>query len=169
MTSVLYQIFSQVLWRLRHLPCPAFAVHSSLLPFLSQEMSLNIDINKILPVKVSGVCPKSLSRSLIFTIELQRCESWEDVPLEFCRLSIDSVKVSVALRSCDPILPVLPRFVGIWMLMDLSKTQYRIWKDLDLSALETYDFFITNQWHIFPWMIFPTKCLQSRDLILFGH
>ena len=46
---------------------PAFAKHSSWLPFLSQEMSLNIDINKILPVKVSGVCPKSLSRSLILS------------------------------------------------------------------------------------------------------
>ena len=43
----------------------AFAKHSSLLPFLSQEMSLNIDMNRILPVKVSGVCPKELSRSLI--------------------------------------------------------------------------------------------------------
>ena len=45
----------------------AFAKHSSLLPFLSQEMSLNIDINRILPVKVSGVCPKPLSRSLILS------------------------------------------------------------------------------------------------------
>ena len=39
------------------LTTPAFAKHSSLLPFLSQEMSLNIDTNRILPVKVSGVCP----------------------------------------------------------------------------------------------------------------
>ena len=39
------------------LTTPAFAKHSSLLPFLSQEMSLTIDIKKILPVKVSGVCP----------------------------------------------------------------------------------------------------------------
>ena len=43
----------------------AFAEHSSLMPFLSQEMSLNIDIKRSLPVKVSGVLPKSLSRSLI--------------------------------------------------------------------------------------------------------
>ena len=42
----------------------AFATHSSSLSFLSQEMSLNIDINKILPVKVSGVCPELLSRSV---------------------------------------------------------------------------------------------------------
>ena len=45
----------------------AFAKHSSLLPFLSQEMSLNIDMNRILPVKVSGVFPMSLSRSLILS------------------------------------------------------------------------------------------------------
>ena len=42
----------------------AFAKHSSLLPFLSQEMSLNIDIKRILPGKVSGVSPKLLSRSV---------------------------------------------------------------------------------------------------------
>ena len=35
-----------------------FAKHSSLLPFLSQEMSLNIDINRFLFVKVSGDCPQ---------------------------------------------------------------------------------------------------------------
>ena len=42
----------------------AFAKHSSSLPLLSQEMSLNIDINKIIPVKVSGVSPNLLSRSV---------------------------------------------------------------------------------------------------------
>ena len=41
-----------------------FAKHSSSLSFLSQEMSLNIDINRILPVKVSGVSPYLLSRSV---------------------------------------------------------------------------------------------------------
>ena len=42
----------------------AFATHSSSLPFLSQEMSLNIDIIRILPVKRSGVSPNLLSRSV---------------------------------------------------------------------------------------------------------
>ena len=42
----------------------AFATHSSSLSFLSQEMSLNIDINRILPVEVSGVSPNLLSRSV---------------------------------------------------------------------------------------------------------
>ena len=46
---------------------PTFAKHSSLLSFLSQEMLLNIDMNRILPVEVSRVCPKSLSRSLILS------------------------------------------------------------------------------------------------------
>ena len=42
----------------------AFARHSFSLSFVPQEMSLNIDINKILPVKFSGVSPSLLSRSL---------------------------------------------------------------------------------------------------------
>ena len=42
----------------------AIAKHSSLLPFLSQEMSVNIDKQRILPVKVSGASPESLRRSL---------------------------------------------------------------------------------------------------------
>ena len=45
----------------------AFFKHSSLLSFLSQEMSLNIDIKRILPVKVYGDCPKELSRLLILS------------------------------------------------------------------------------------------------------
>ena len=71
-------------------------------------MSLNIDINKILPVKVSGVCPKSAQQIIDFITELQRCQSWEDVPLEFSRLSTDTVIVSVALRSYDPSNSILP-------------------------------------------------------------
>ena len=59
MTTVLYQISVQI-WR-RTL---AFAKHSSSLSFLSQEMSLNIDINRILPVKVSVASPKSLNGSV---------------------------------------------------------------------------------------------------------
>ena len=77
-------------------------------------------------------------------MELQRVESWEDVPLEFSRLSTDSVIVSAALRSCDPFYPFLPNFVIIWILMDLSETQHRIRKDVDLRALKIDDSFVTN-------------------------
>ena len=69
-------------------------------------------------------------------------ESCEDVPLEFCRLSIDSVKVSVALRSCDPFFPFPPSFLGLRMLMDLSKTQHRIRNDVDFRALKIDDGFV---------------------------
>ena len=117
MTNVLFQFFAYVETTL------AFAKHSLSLFFVRQEMSVNIDMNRILPVKFSGV---SLNLICDFTIELQRIESWENIPLEFSRPSTDSIIVSVALRSCDPFYPILPRFVGIWMLMDLSKTQYRI-------------------------------------------
>ena len=75
-------------------------------------MSLNIDTSRILPVKVSGVSPNLLSRSVTLPQSCNVCESWENVPLEFSRLSIDSVIVSVALRSCDPFNPFLPSFVG---------------------------------------------------------
>ena len=45
----------------------AFFKHSSLLSYLSQKMSLNIDIKRILLVKDSGVCPIELRRSLILS------------------------------------------------------------------------------------------------------
>ena len=42
----------------------AFAKHSLSLSFVPEEMSLNIDMKRILPVKLSGVSPNLLSRSL---------------------------------------------------------------------------------------------------------
>ena len=42
----------------------AFAKHSLSLSFVPQEMSLNIDINRNLLVKFSGVSPNLLSRSV---------------------------------------------------------------------------------------------------------
>ena len=41
-----------------------FARHSSALSFVPQEMSLNIDINRIIPVKLSGVSPNLYSKLL---------------------------------------------------------------------------------------------------------
>ena len=53
--------------------------------------------------------------------------------------------------------------------MDLSKTQHRIWKDVDYRALKIDDSFVTNEWQIFPWMFFPTNLFQTWDLIMFRH
>ena len=76
----------------------AFAKHSCSLSLVQQEMSLNIDMNRILPVKFSGVSPYLLSKLFDSVAELQRIKSWEDVPLQFDWLAVDSVKVSVILR-----------------------------------------------------------------------
>ena len=54
-------------------------------------------------------------------------------------------KFSVALRRCESSYLVLPRFVGLRMLMDPSKTQHRIWKDVDFCVLKIDDGFVTNQ------------------------
>ena len=85
----------------------------------------------MIPVQVSGASPKLLSRSVTFTAELQRGEPWENIPLEFSRLSIDSVKVSVAFVGDDASYHVLPSLVGLRMLMNPSKTHHRIWEDVD--------------------------------------
>ena len=89
-------------------------------------MSLNIDINRILPVKDSGVCPKIAQKITDFITELQRCESWENVPLEFGRLSVDSIIISLASLGSDSCNSVLPSFVGFGMLKNLAETQHRI-------------------------------------------
>ena len=61
----------------------AFVRHSSSLSLVPQEMSLNIDINRILPVKCSGVSPNLYSKTFNFIAEVQRIESWKNNPLEF--------------------------------------------------------------------------------------
>ena len=60
-------------------------------------MSLNIDINMILPVKFSGVSP-NLNNKLLTSSLSCNVLSWENIPLEFHWLAVDSVKVSVILR-----------------------------------------------------------------------
>ena len=129
----------------KHFHDSGIATHSSLLPFLSQEMSLNIDIKKIHPVKVSGVSPKSL----------KRCESWEDVPLEFSRLSIESIIIFVVVPglACNS---VLPSFVGIRMLKNPSEALHRIREVLDFCALKIDDCFITSV------TVFSMKCFTNK-------
>ena len=121
MTISQYHIFSQNTFTFS-----AFLKHSSLLSFLSQEMSLNIDINRILPVKVAGVLSQIAQKIADFITELQRCESWENVPLEFSRLPVDGIIISIAFLGSDSCNPVLPSFVGFGMLKNLSEAPQRI-------------------------------------------
>ena len=97
-----------------------------MLSFLSQEMSLTIDIKRIIPVKVSGASPMSLSRALILP---QNCNVVNPGKM-FHSTSVGSPlipsQVSVAFVSRDPFNPVLPSFVGFRMLIDPSKAHHRI-------------------------------------------
>ena len=72
MTIVIYRTSLHV-WRRLF----AFAKHSSTLSLPSQEMSLNIDKNRILHVKVSGVSPKSLSRSVTLPQSCNVVNPWK--------------------------------------------------------------------------------------------
>ena len=69
----------------------------------------------------------------------------------------------------EPLQCLFPCSVWLRVLVYLTKKQYIIWKDVDLRALKIDNSFVTNQRHIFPWMIFPTNCFHSINLILFGH
>ena len=64
---------------------------------------------------------------------------------------------------------VFPCIVRLEVLVYLTKTQYRIRKDVDLCALKIDDSLFNSQRQVFPWMILPTNSFQSRDLILFKH
>ena len=84
-------------------------------------MSLNIDIKRILLVKVFGVSPKSLSRSVTLP---QTCNVVN--PGKMFYSNSDSIIVTVAFVSGDLCSLFLPSFVGLRMLMNLSKTQHKI-------------------------------------------
>ena len=101
---------------------------------------------------------------------MQRGESWENIPLEFNWLTINSIQGSVFWWTFEPRQSVFPCYIWLRVLVYLSKTQYRIWKYEDLCALKIDDVFITNQRQILPWRVFPVVCFHSIDLIwLFGY
>ena len=60
----------------------AFARHSVSLSFVPQEMSLNIDKNRILPVKFSGVSPSLNSKHLTSSLSCNVLNPG-NFPLEF--------------------------------------------------------------------------------------
>ena len=158
-----YQIFPQIPSHNRHV------LNIHLCCRLSQEMSLNIDINKIFPVNVSECLSQIAQKITDFITELHRCESWENVPLEFSRLSIDSIIISVAFPGLDSCNSVLPSFVGIRMLKDPPEAQHRIREDIDFCALKIDDCFITNQRQTFPRIIFPMNFVQTMNFLLVIH
>ena len=59
---------------------------------------------------------------LDFTAKLQCSESWENIPLEFHRFSVNSVQSSVLLWIFEPTQLLLPNIIWCWVLIHLSKT-----------------------------------------------
>ena len=55
----------------------AFAKHSCSLSLVPQEMSLNNDMNRILPVKFSGVSPNLLSKFLTLSQSCNVSDPWK--------------------------------------------------------------------------------------------
>ena len=122
----------------------ACARQSSSLSCVPQEMSLNIDINRILPVTFSGVCRNLQSKSLTLSQSCNVSNPGKMFHSNSVGSPLISVKVAVALRRKNPIYPFPPSFVRFKILMDLPKTQHRIWKDVDFCALKIDDCFVTN-------------------------
>ena len=163
-TIVLIQIFSHIEKRVEHSTRILF--HCLL---IHNEMSLNIDMKIILPVRFSGVSPDLNRKLLTFWLSCKRIESRE----QFHSNSIGSPsmlsKVLYSGWTLEPLQSFSPCDVWSRVLVHLSKTQYRIWKYVNLCALKIDDFLITNQRQILQWRISPINCFHSIDLILFGY
>ena len=86
MTNVLLEIFLQIMsqvWRLQMHSCSLSVVH--------HMMSLIIDMKIIRPCWAAHFVHELLD----FVDELQCGESWENIPLEFHRLTINCIQSSV--------------------------------------------------------------------------
>ena len=168
-----YHFFSEPRPRNDH--CPAgnlFAYRETRLALDSQsfslsfdphEMSLNIDMKIILLVKFSGVSSNLSSKLLTSWLS---CNALYPGNI-FHSKSIGSPSIlSKFLYSWDVLKPSQSIFpCSVW----LGVLVYRIRKDVDLRALKIDNSFVTNQWQVLPWMILPTSCFHSIDLILFRH
>ena len=96
--------------------------HCCLLSFPSQEMSLNIDIKRILPVKVSGVCPNELSRLLILSQSCNVVNPGKIFHSNSARFSFYIVKIAVVLLGSYSCNSVFPSLVAFRMLKNFAET-----------------------------------------------
>ena len=151
-----YHFFSDPGPRNDHCPDPklfskretswAFDSHTVSLSFDPHELSLNIDMKMIRPVNYSGVTLDLNSNSWTLWLSCNVVNPVKiDVPLEFHWLTINSVQSYVFLWAFGPRQSVFTCHVWLRVLVQLSKTKYRIWESVVLCVLKTDDFFITNQ------------------------
>ena len=136
---------------------------------LAHRRCQNIDMNIILSVKFSGVSPNLNSKLLTSWLS---CKLLNPGKI-FHSNSICSPSIlSKVLHSGDDLNHsklLFPCIVWLGGSRRSYQVTIRIWKDVDFRALKIDNTFITNQRQVFPWMIFPTFCLHSRDLIMFRH
>ena len=128
----------------------AFDMHSFSLSLDPQEMSLNIDMKIILPVKFSGVSPNFNNKLLTSSLS---CNVLNPGKI-FHSKSIGSPSIlSKFLYSGDdlnhPNLSSHASFDGGFSCI-LPRHTYRIRKDVDLCALKIDDSFFTSQRQVFP-------------------
>ena len=101
-----------------------------------------------------------------FTTELQRCESWENVPLEFRRLSVDGIIIFVVSVDSYSRNSVFPNFVAFKMLKNFVETQYRIWDYIDFCALTIDDCCVIDEWQLCPRILPIQNFVQTTDVFL---
>ena len=95
--------------------------HSFLLSFDPHEMSLNIDMKIIRPVKFSGVSPNLDSKSWSLWLSCNVVQPGKIFPLEFNWLTINSVQVSVFWWT----FRTTPIFLPMQCLIECSRSSYQ--------------------------------------------
>ena len=149
----------------------AFLKHCCLLSLPSQEMSLNMDMKRILPVKASGVCPLGTQQIIDFVTELQRSEPWENIPLEFRWLSFDVIKIACSsFRLFTPATRSFQAWLhsGHWKSLPIHSTESEnTWTLVLWKLMITGSLIKDNCVQVFLWYsILSKQCISSSLLIV---
>ena len=111
----------------------------SVFPRSLHTVSLYIDMKMIVPLNYSG----SHCNSVIFFESLQEsqcCDSWEYFPLEFHRLSIDSVQIFEIAIFQIPFNLVLTGFD--WLVTHVRQTEHRVGENVGFG-IRNHNSFVT--------------------------
>ena len=119
------------------------AIHISLLRESPHMMSLFIDMKMMPSFELFMVTIHIVHHSVNLGENLQRSESWENIPLEFCWFSVDSIQFSFLVGALEPIQFAVPCSIVLWIWRRLSETQNRILQYMDFCRQKS-DCFVTQ-------------------------